>query len=134
MPRGMADVPSLTARAGMSIDMARQVATRSHAVRMLQVFAVAALAIPSDSVLKPVGAEGNAAGLVGMFMFGTLLAATVFGLHNPLCHRHPIRAAILLFWISVLTSYVVMHRPELSGSQIAAADRMLMQLAVITGV
>ena len=90
--------------------------------------------IPSDTVFKPVGAEGYAAGLIGMFAFGALLAATILGLHNPLRHRHPVRAALCLLWLSVLVSYVLMDRRILTGEQIASADRMLMQLVAITGV
>ena len=65
------------ARSGMSVGVARHLPSRTHAVPMLQAFAVAALVIPSDTVFKPVGAEGYAAGLIGMFAFGALVAATI---------------------------------------------------------
>ena len=122
------------ARSGMSVGVARHLPSRTHAVPMLQAFALAAMVIPSDTVFKPVGAEGYAAGLIGMFAFGALVAATILGLHNPLRHRHPVRAALCLLWLSVLVSYVVMDRRILTGEQIASADRMLMQLVAITGV
>ena len=58
--------------------------SRSHAVPILQLFALAVMVIPSDTVIKAIGAEGYAAGLVGMFAFAAFVAATLLGLHNPL--------------------------------------------------
>jgi O-antigen ligase len=106
----------------------------SHAVLMLQVFALTMMVIPSDTVISTIGAGGYPAALVGMFMFAVLVAATLLGLHHPLRFRHPIRAVLCLIWLSVLASYVLMDRSTLTGPEIASADRLLMQLAVITGV
>jgi len=41
---------------------------------------------------------------------------------------------LCLFWISVLASYIAMDRGTLTVSQATAADRLMLQLAVITGV
>ena len=41
---------------------------------------------------------------------------------------------LCLLWLSVLISYVLMDRNALTVSEQASADRLLMQLAVITGV
>jgi hypothetical protein len=101
---------------------------------MLQLFALTVMVIPSDVVIKAIGAEGYAAALIGMFAFAAYLAATLLGLHDPLQHRHPIRGVICLLWLSVLASYVLMDRGALTVAQSAAADRLLMQLAIITGV
>ena len=90
--------------------------------------------IPSDTVIKPIGAGGYLAALVGMFAFAAFLTVTLLGLHNPLRQRHPIRAALCLLWLSVLASYVLMDRNALTVPELAGADRLLMQLAVITGV
>jgi hypothetical protein len=92
------------------------------------------MVIPSDAVINAIGAEGYAAALVGMFAFAAFVAATVLGLHNPLRNRHPVRAALLTLWLSVLLSYVLMHRETSTFAQVQAADRMLMQMAIITGV
>jgi cell division protein FtsW (lipid II flippase) len=101
---------------------------------MLQLFALTVMVIPSDAVIKAIGAEGYAAALIGMFAFAAFLAATLLGLHDPLQHRHPIRGVICLLWLSVLASYVLMDRGALNVAQSAATDRLLMQLAIITGV
>ena len=122
------------ASAGAGAYWARQIPSRSHAVPMLQLFALTVMVIPSDTVIKPIGAQGYAAGLVGMFAFAAFVAATLLGMHNPLAHRHPVRSALCLLWLSVLASYVVMDADVLTKAEIAAADRFLMQLAIITGV
>ena len=51
---------------------------------ILQVFALSLMLIPSDTVIKAIGANGYPAALVGMFAFAVFLAATLLGLHNPL--------------------------------------------------
>ena len=107
---------------------------RSHAVPILQLFALTVMVIPSDAVIRAIGANGYPAALVGMFAFAAFLAATLLGLHDPLRHRHPIRTVVCLLWVAVLASYVLMDRAEHSVIEVAGADRMLMQLAVITGV
>jgi cell division protein FtsW (lipid II flippase) len=122
------------AQRGLSIDAARYIPSRSHAVPMLQLFALAVMVIPSDTVIKAIGAEGYAAALVGFFAFAAFMAAILLGLHDPARHRHPIRGVLCVFWLSVLLSYVLMDRSELTEEQVAAADRLLMQLAIITGV
>ena len=98
------------AQAGMRIDRARHIPSRSHAVPMLQLFALTVMVIPSDTVIKAIGAEGYVAGLIGMFAFAAFVVATLLGLHNPLRHRHPVRAALCVVWLAVLASYVVMDR------------------------
>lgn len=108
--------------------------SRAQAVLMLQLFALTVMVIPSDTVVQAIGAGGYPAGLVGMFMFIVLATAILLGLHDPLRHRHPIRAVLCLLWLTVLASYVLMDRGELSVAEAAGADRLLMQLAVITGV
>ena len=122
------------ASAGAGAYWARQIPSRSHAVPMLQLFALTVMVIPSDTVIKAVGAQGYAAGLVGMFAFGAFVAATLLGMHNPMSHRHPVRSALCLLWLSVLVSYVVMDADVLTTAEIASADRFLMQLAIITGI
>jgi hypothetical protein len=73
------------------------------------------MVIPSDTVIRAIGAGGYPAALVGMFMFAVLIAATLLGLHHPLLYRHPIRAVLCLVWLSVLASYVLMDRSTLTG-------------------
>jgi hypothetical protein len=121
-------------RAGRSIAGTRRIPSRLHAVPILQLFALAVMVIPSDTVIKAVGAEGYVAALVGWFAFAAFMAATLLGLHDPARHPHPIRGVLSVFWISVLVSYVVMDRSTLTALQASAADRLLLQLAVISGV
>jgi hypothetical protein len=121
-------------RAATSLDLARHLPARSHAVPLLQIFALTVMVIPSDTVIRAIGASGYPASLVGMFAFVVFLAATLLGLHDPLRHRHPVRAVLFLLWLSALASYVLMDRSTLTATQETGADRQLLQLAVISGV
>jgi O-antigen ligase len=112
----------------------RYLPSRSHAVPMLQVFALSVMIFPADTVIRAIGAQGYVGALIGMFAFAAFVAATLLGFHNPLTRRHPIRATLCVLWLSVLISYVVMDRTSMTPAQLRGADRMLMQLAVITGV
>lgn len=107
---------------------------RAHGILMVQAFAVAVMVFPSDTVIKAVGAGGYVAGLIGMFMFGAWVAATILGLHRPQPRRHPIRFVFGAVWVSALLSYVFMDRGTMTTLQLQAADRFLMQLAAVTGV
>jgi hypothetical protein len=119
---------------GTALGLLPSMSSRSRAIVLLQVFAVILFVIPSDTVIKPIGAGGYAAGLVGLFAFAAYLSVSLLGLHKPLARRHPIRAVLCLLWLSVLASYVVMDRNAMTVAELASADRLLMQLAVITGV
>ena len=101
---------------------------------MLQLFALTLMIIPSDTIIKPIGAAGYPASLVGMFTFAAFIVGTMLGLHNPLRNRHPIRTVLLLMWIATMASYVLMDRSTLTVAQQAAADRNLMQLICVSGV
>ncbi len=105
-----------------------------QAVVLLQVFVVALFLFPSDTVIKAVGAAGFAGFFVAIVALGAWLASTLLGLHNPLEHRHPTRAALVGLWLVSLVSFALMHRTQVSGTEELAADRWLMQLAGMTGV
>jgi O-Antigen ligase len=126
--------PIPQAAAAGSFALPRHVASRSHAVPLLQLFALTVMVIPSDTVIQAIGAGGYPAGLVGLFAFSAFLAATILGFHDPLRHRHPVRSVICLLWLAALASYVLMDRTALTVTEEASADRLLMQLAVITGI
>jgi O-Antigen ligase len=128
------NAPVAISRVGVGIDRVFQIPARNHAVPMLQLFALAVMVIPSDTVIKPIGAQGYPAALIGMFAFAVFAAATLLGLHDALRHRHPVRAALCVLWLSVLASYVLMDRTARTGTELLAADRLLMQLLVVTGV
>jgi hypothetical protein len=101
---------------------------------MLQVFAVAVMVFPSDQVIKAVGAGGYVAALVAYFMFVAYTAVTLFGLHNPLDYRYPVRFALCTLWLVALASYALMDRTLLSSTQLSSADRWLIQLVGVSGV
>ena len=69
----------------------RRRAPRSFAVPLLQIFAVTLMVFPSNSVLKAVGGAGYVAALVSFFLFLAYVITTLFGSHNPLDHRSPVR-------------------------------------------
>jgi O-antigen ligase len=108
--------------------------SRSHAILILQLFALTAMVIPADTVIDAVGAPGYVAGLIGLFACAVYTAATVLGLHKPLEYRHPIRAVLCFFWLVTLVSYALIDRSTIGGPEVLSADRWLMQLAVISAV
>jgi O-antigen ligase len=114
--------------------LAQPIAVRNHAVPLLQTFAVALMVFPSDLVIKTIGAGGYPAALVAYFAFLAWVAATLFGLHNPLDYRYPVRIALCALWLASLASYALMNRAVLSSTQLLGADRWLLQLACVSGV
>jgi uncharacterized membrane protein YsdA (DUF1294 family) len=108
--------------------------SRSDAVVLLQLFALAVMVIPSDTVIPAVGAAGYPASLIGVFVFGVFTVSVLLGLHDPTRHSHPVQAVLCVIWVSVLASYILMDRGQLTGIEIASADRMLIRFAVITGI
>lgn len=109
-------------------------ALRSQAVPLLRVYAVLLLLIPSNQVIRAIGAEGSAGSLAALLLFATWAAATLVGLHDPRPERHPVRSALIGLWLVSLASYALMHRRELSGMEVRGGDRWLLQLAGISGV
>jgi hypothetical protein len=113
---------------------ASDVSSRSEAVVLLQLFALAVMVIPSNTVIAPVGAAGYPASLIGVFVFVVFSASVLLGFHNPTRHPHPIQGVLCVVWLSVLASYILMDRGRLTGIELASADRMLIRFAVVTGV
>src|SRR5262245_30784878 len=108
--RGGTEMAAAVSQPVATLDLVRSISSRTRAVVLLQVFALTLFVIPSDTVIKTIGAGGYPAALVGMFAFAAYLTVTLLGLHNPLGQRHPIRAVLCLLWLSVLASYVLMDR------------------------
>lgn len=106
----------------------------SQAVRLLQVFSVALMLFPGDYVVKAVGADGYLAALVSYVLLGVWVAGTLLGLHDPFAFRYPVRLTLACMWAVTIASYVVMDRADLTGMQVASANRWLMQLAGMSGV
>ena len=75
--------------------------SRSAPVVMLQVFAIAVMVFPSDTVIKAVGAAGYPAGLIGVFVFGVFFVSVLFGFHDLSSHWHPMRSVLCVIWVAV---------------------------------
>jgi hypothetical protein len=117
-----------------SLAIDQRTAPRSYAVPLLQLFAVTVMVFPSNAVIKAIGADGYVAALVAYCIFLAYVTTTLFGLHNPLEHRSPVRISLCMLWVVSLTSYVLMNRSMLTSIEQASADRWLMQLAAVSGV
>jgi hypothetical protein len=102
-------------------------------VALLQAFVVALMVFPSDTVLKPIGAAGYPASLIGAFMLGLYVVSVLLGFH-PLRCQHPIRGLLAVVWVSVLASYILMDRGKLTALELRGADGVLITYAVVTGV
>lgn len=111
-----------------------QRASRSFAVPLLQAFAVTLMVFPSNVVFKAVGAGGYVAALVAYCLFLTYVVTTLFGYHNPLDYRSPVRIPLCVLWLVTIISYLLMDRTLLSYPEQTSADRWLMQLAGVSGV
>jgi hypothetical protein len=109
-------------------------ASREHALKIVQAFAIVLFVIPSNFVIRPIGAIAYPAGLIGMFAMIVWIAAVLLGQHDTGRTKHPIRGVLAMFWLVTLASYVLTNRGMLDASQSLAADRWLMQLAEMTGI
>ena len=119
--------------AGLVVE--RQGARRTaSAVIVLQLFALTIMLFPSDTVIKPIGANGYVASLVALTAFGLWVVAIILGFHDPRRYRSPIRIGVSLLWLASLVSYMVMNRQDRSVAEVLSADRWLIQLAAVTGV
>lgn len=134
LPIGRSEQSLVDSTTSRALYQTLSLGSRSHGVRILQVFAVCAMVFPSYLVLKPVGAEGYPAGLVGMFAFAAWAATSLLGLHDARGKRHPIRGVLCFLWVTTLVSYVLMDQGMMTPDQVRSGERFLMQLATISGV
>lgn len=107
---------------------------RTNGVRLLQVFALAVMVIPSTTVIGAIGAPGYPGSLIGISIFLGYATTVVLGVYNPTTRRHPIQGVLCLLWLSSLTSYLLMDRATLVAMQLKGADRYLIGLIVVTGI
>jgi O-Antigen ligase len=114
--------------------LGRNTFLRSAAVPMLQIFAFTVMVFPSDTVIKAIGGGGYVAAIFAYLMFVSYMATVLFGVHNPLDYRSPVRIALCGLWVASLASYALMDRTLLSSAQLSSADRWLIQLAGVSGV
>jgi O-antigen ligase len=104
------------------------------AVRVVQVLCVAVMVFPAYYVIKAVGGDGYVAAIVAYLMLAGWIAASLFGYHNPLSYRYPVRIVLWLTWFVSLVSYALMDQSSLTPAELASADRWFMQLAVVSGI
>lgn len=105
-----------------------------QAAVMLQVFIVAAFAFPSDTVIRVIGAQGYVASLVSILLFLAWVLTAIFGFHDPLHTRHPVRGALGMLWLSSLLSYAAMPFFGPTDAERLSAERWMMLLAGMSGV
>jgi hypothetical protein len=106
----------------------------SQAVRLLQVYVFTLLVIPSDIVIKVIGAAAFPGGLIAMFAFLWWTVSSLFGQHDPRLTPNPARLSIAALWIATLCSYVVMAEALPDKLGVNAGDRWVMQLVGWTGI
>lgn len=112
----------------------RTLATGSGAVIILQVFAITLFVFPSDTVIRAIGASGYVASLVGLLACMVWVVSVALGIHRPRECKHPLRLPVIALWTVMLVSYFLMNRGEQTDITRMAADRWILQLAMITGV
>ena len=114
--------------------MSRRAQAGRTAILLLQVFALAVMVVPSNTVIGALGAPGYPASLVGVVVFLAVRGGGSFRLPRPNPSPAPIQGVPVVLWLSVLTSYVLMDRDVRTDTELAGADRLLIEFAVITGV
>jgi O-antigen ligase len=105
-----------------------------QAAFMLQLFAAVSFLLPTDTVIKVIGAQGYVASLIAMCLFMAWVWTAGFGFHNPIHNRHPVRGALGLLWIASLLSYAAMPFYLPNDTQRLGADRFMMLLIGVSGV
>jgi hypothetical protein len=105
-----------------------------QAAFVLQVFILTAFLLPSDTVIRVVGAEGYVASLVAMMLFLAWVVTAIFGYHDPVHTRYPVRGALGLLWITSLLSYAVAPFYGPNETQRLSADRWIMIWIGMSGV
>lgn len=97
--------------------------TRWDAVAPLTVFLVLLMVIPSSYIFEPLGAAGTPATLIGVVLFIWYLLTWL----NPAARlargRQPVRFAALMFFCTVLVTYLSASRHAMSTAEVNGLDR-----------
>lgn len=104
---------------------------------VLKILILSILVLPSYMVIPAFGASGSVGQLLAVAVFLLWLVSSGFGLHDPLPHGHPGRAALLFWIIASCASYAAMFAGFSGGNddvQRAAADRWLILIVAGAGV
>ena len=107
---------------------------QADAVTAMTVLVVLVFIVPSQLIVKPLGASGTPAYLLGMLLLGwwsLVLLAPHLGLRP---RQQPVRLAVLLFGAAILASYsAAMLRPA-TAEEVISADRGLLAAAAWLGI
>jgi len=107
---------------------------RIDAVTALTAFLVLSFAIPSPLIFKPLGGSGTPGNLLGLaFLLWWALAKLGSGLGVDR-GRQPVRIALLLFILPVLTSLAALYFRPFVESESTGAQRGIVYLASLSGV
>jgi O-antigen ligase len=100
----------------------------------LLAYVVVLVAIPSELIVRPLGAAGTPAQIIGVAMFGWWAISRLVG-RGGASPSNPVKWLLLLFAVSILASYVAgMSRPITFAEEVSSADRALLSLAAWCGV
>jgi O-antigen ligase len=100
------------------------------AVRVLSVYVVLLLLVPSTIVVPGVGAAGTAANMWALVALLWYIATWLSGRITSAPGTRAPRLAFLLFAVCALLSYVALAQRGASGLELKAGDRSLIQLVV----
>ena len=126
----------MPARDGLTSGAAQVVLGRGvpDALPVIMVYLLALFAIPSALVVRPLGAAGTPAQIIGVGLLVWWFASQLIS--GPrLEATNPVKWALLFFGAAMLTSYVGgMSRPTGSAIEVNSSDRAMLSLAAWCGV
>lgn len=97
-------------------------------------YVVVLLGIPSELIVRPLGAAGTPAQIIGIGLLGWWLVSRVVAGRVP-GRSNPIKWLLLIFVVVLLASYVAgMTRPITFSDEVRSADRALLSLCAWCGV
>jgi O-Antigen ligase len=107
---------------------------RPDSVPVLIVYVVALLGIPSALIIRPLGAAGTPAQIIGVALFAFWAASRVVMRPAPL-RSNPVKWLLFALAAAFLASYVAgMIRPIAYTAEVNSADRTLLSLMAWCGV
>ncbi len=106
-----------------------------NATTLLNLWVVALILIPATLVVKPLGAAGSPAQILGLFAGAWWLGAQLGRVGpRPAVRRSFVLLAMLLFCAVILVSYIVATTRPISELELSSADRGLMEVVSWLGV
>lgn len=104
---------------------------------LLRACALTLLVLPADQVFAPLGATGYLGMVLALVVSVFWLGSVLFGLHDPITRRNPMRVAIALLLVASCVSYVIFmtgHSIAVTPVGQSAAERWLLLLLAGAGV